>query len=135
MSFLKLKLLGLSICEALSIVQINLDDKANTANGDVKKVTEGSTEYIDANVSIEERRPIGSREDLKKMYPECFEQKGKCFKTFEHEIKIDPTVKPRARRVLFELKDKLKAKLDELIEKEIISRVEEPTRWVNSLVV
>ena len=104
MSFLKLKLLGLSICEALSIVQINLDDKANTANGDVKKVTEGSTEYIDANVSIEERRPIGSREDLKKMYPECFEQKGKCFKTFEHEIKIDPTVKPKAhpvRRVPF----------------------------------
>ena len=72
------------------------------------------------------------------MYPECFEQKGKCFENFEYEIKIDPTVQPKAhpaRRVPFELKDKLKAKLDEMIEKEIISRVEEPTRWVNSLVV
>ena len=36
----------------------------------------------------------------------------------------------------FELKDKLKAKHDKMIEKEeIINRVEEPTRWVNSLVV
>ena len=77
-------LLGLPTCEALGIVKINLDDKANIANVDIEKVAERSTEYIDSNVPIEERPPINCKEDLKKMYPECFEQKGKCFENFEY---------------------------------------------------
>ena len=77
-------------------------------------------------------------DDLLKMYLECFQQKGKYFKNFEYDIKIDANVQPKAhpaRRVPFEVREKLKEKLDEMMEKGIITKVEEPTRWVNSLVV
>ena len=77
----------------MGIVKINIDDKAIIANVGLEKVAERSTKNIDIYVPIEERTPIICKEDLKKMYPKCFEQKRKCFKNFEYEIKIDPTVK------------------------------------------
>ena len=128
-------LLGLPTCEALKIVKINIvDNEENVDNVNVQEVKDRSNGYIDPNVPIEERPVISNKEDLLKMYPECFQQKGKYFKNFEYDIKIDANVQPKAhpaRRVPFEVREKLKEKLDEMMEKGIITKVEEPTRWVN----
>ncbi|XP_022162181.1 uncharacterized protein K02A2.6-like [Myzus persicae] len=40
-----------------------------------------------------------------------------------------------ARRVPIKIKDKLKLKLEELVEKEIIAPADEPSEWVNNLVI
>jgi len=40
-----------------------------------------------------------------------------------------------ARRVPIKIKDKLKLKLDELVEKEIIAPADEPSEFVNNLVI
>lgn len=40
-----------------------------------------------------------------------------------------------ARRVSIKVKDKLKLKLDELVKKEIITPADEPSEWVNNLII
>ena len=53
-----------------------------------------------------------------------FQQKGKYFKNFEYDIKLDANVQPKAhpaRQVSFEFSEKLKEKLDEMMEKGIIT--------------
>jgi len=56
----------------------------------------------------------------------------------EHKIKLrvnaEPVIHP-ARKVPVALKERLKEKLDTLIREGIIRKVEEPTEWVNSLVI
>ena len=92
---------------------------------------------IDSNVPIQERQAISSKEDPLKIHPEC-QQRGKYFKNFEYDIKVDENVQPEAhpaRRVPLEVRGTLKEKFNEMIEKGRITKVEEPTRWANSLVV
>ena len=148
-------LLGLPTCEALGIIKITIINEVSEhqkasdgsegqpdQNG-ATKTEEGSADvkkeegYIDPEVPISERPTITSKEELRKMYPECFEQEGKYFKDFEYKIKLDPSVKPKVhppRRMPLELKDKFKRKLDEMERKGIIFKVNEPTPWVNSVV-
>ena len=135
-------LVGLPTCEALKIVTICVvdevavkEDGACAEDGDTRNQDEG---YIDPCVPISERPRINGKEDLRRMYPECFETKGKHFLDFEYSIKLDPSVKPQAnppRRVPLELKDKLRVKLEEMLERGVIYKVNEPTEWVSSLVV
>ena len=140
-------LVGLPTCEALGIVKITVinevTERENEGKSEGEPTSEGSdpsssTGYIDPNVPLEDRPPIGGKEDLKRMYPECFETEGKHFLDFEYSIRVDPSVIPKAhppRRVPLELKDKLGSKLEEMVKRGIIERVAEPTEWVNSLVV
>ena len=54
-------------------------------------------------------------------------------KSFQLEIPIDPEVKPviqPLRRIPFNLRDKVEKKLNELLDIDIIERVEEPSSWV-----
>ena len=106
---------------------------------DDDEMKEYMQEFSSLSLPVEERPPIRGKEDLLKMYPECFEQGvDKHFKNFEYEIKVDPQVPPKIhppRRIPLELRDKLKDKLDEMERKGVITRVPEPTRWVNSMVV
>ena len=56
----------------------------------------------------------------------------------EHTIVVDETVPPvvhPCRKVPFPLYDKLKAELDKLEEQGVITKVNTPTDWVNSLVI
>ena len=65
---------------------------------------------------------------LKVQYPKVFTGVGKL-KDFELKLHVDPNVPPVAqklRRVPFALRDKVKAKIDDLLEGDIIERVEGP---------
>ncbi|XP_065941320.1 uncharacterized protein [Magallana gigas] len=69
-------------------------------------------------------------------YPQCFNGVGKL-KSFQLEIPIDPDVEPviqPMRRIPYSLRDKLANKLDELLDLDIIERVEEPCSWVSPVV-
>ena len=55
----------------------------------------------------------------------------------KYKIKIDPNVTPvihPPRRVPFALKPKLKAELQRMLDMSVMSKVETPTSWVNSMV-
>ena len=52
-----------------------------------------------------------------------------------HDDSIVPPVEQKLRRVPFALRGKVKAKIDELLEGDIIERVEGPTTWAVSRVV
>lgn len=55
-----------------------------------------------------------------------------------HHIQVDPSVSPRVlptRRVPLALHSKLKKKLQELEQSSVIEKVDEPTAWVNNLVL
>lgn len=61
-----------------------------------------------------------------------------CLKNFTCDIKLKPDATPSidaCRRVPFQLKNKLKAVLDELVKTNVICPVNEPTEWVSSLVL
>ena len=76
-----------------------------------------------------------SKEQLKNMYPECFDGIGK-FKDYKYHISIEENAKPvahPARKVALALQQKLKQELESLVEQGIITPVEGPTDWVNSL--
>ncbi|XP_053326251.1 uncharacterized protein K02A2.6-like [Spea bombifrons] len=56
----------------------------------------------------------------------------------EHTIRIDKTVPPvvhPCRKVPFALQDQLKAELDRMESMGVIAKIDEPTEWVNSLVI
>ena len=72
------------------------------------------------------------------MYPECFDGTVGCFEDYAYHITLDPEINPVVHappRVPLELKDKLKAELDEMENQDIIARVTKPTDWINSLVI
>ena len=80
---------------------------------------------------------IGSKEDLISQYPKCFNGIGKF--QGQYHISLDPSVPPSVhapRRIPIALKDAIKAELDDMEAKNIITKVREgePTAWVNSLV-
>ena len=69
-------------------------------------------------------------------YADVFQGLGKFPGT--HSIQVDPSIPPVVnppRRVPIALKDKLKVELDRMEELEVVKPVDEPTDWVNSLVV
>ena len=75
-------------------------------------------------------------EGILEEFPDCFEGIG-CLKK-EHKIILDAKVTPvvnRARRIPLAMIDKVKAELDKMEASGIISKVDQPTEWVSSLVV
>ena len=67
---------------------------------------------------------------LQAKYPSVFHGIGKL-KDYQLKLHIDPSVTPvvQKMRVPFSLKDKVTAKVNELLEKDIIEKVEGPTTW------
>ena len=69
-------------------------------------------------------------------YLHCFGPLG-CFEQ-KHKIIVDPNVSPTVnppRRVPISILGKLKDELDRMVSMQVIVPVEEPTDWVNSLVI
>ena len=99
--------------------------------------SEPHPDYIPLVTDLQSHPPITSKDQLRNMYPECFNGIGK-FKNYEYHITLVDNAKPvihPARKVALSLQPKLKKELESLVEQGIITPVEGPTDWVNSLVV
>ena len=80
--------------------------------------------------------PQGDPHAILEEFKEVFQGLG-CL-NYEYDIKIDANVPPVVhppRRVPFALRSRLKAQLQKMEAEGVIAPVEEPTPWVNSLVV
>ena len=82
-----------------------------------------------------------THEDVKaavqRKFPEVFTGIG-TLRDYEAKIHVDPAVTPVAqkpRRVPFALRDKVRAHIDDLLEKDIIERVDGPSSWVSPVVI
>jgi len=76
-------------------------------------------------------------DQLKAQYPQAFMRVGRL-KDFELKLHVNPDVPPAAQKLRgapFALRDKVKAKIDKLLEGDIIERVEGPTTWASPDVV
>ena len=76
-------------------------------------------------------------ESLKAKFPGVFSGVGRL-KNYQLKLHIDPQVTPviqKIRRIPFSLKDKVTAKVNELLEKDVIKRAEGPTTWISPVVV
>ena len=79
---------------------------------------------------------VGDPHVILEEFKEVFQGLG-CL-NYEYDIKIDPNVPPVVhppRRVPFALRNRLKAQLQKMEAEGVIASVEEPTSWVNLLVV
>jgi len=75
-------------------------------------------------------------ENLKTRFPNAFS--GIERKNYQLKLHINSQVVPaiqKMRRIPFSLKDKVTAKVNELLQNDIIERVEGPTTWVSLVVV
>ena len=110
-------LLGYSIATDLGILRVGLAETLGT----------GACNTVDGTF-------VGQ---LKTKYPNVFHGIGKL-KGYQLKVHIDPSVTPVAqtmRRMPSSLKDKVTAKVNELLEKDIIEKVEGPTTWVSPVVI
>ena len=76
-------------------------------------------------------------ESLKAKFPGVFSGAGRL-KNYQLKLHIDPQVTPvvqKMRRIPFSLKNKVTAKVNELLENGIIERAEGPTTWISPVVV
>ncbi len=102
-------IIGLPTCKEMNLIQFNY------------------------NVNIQDESLLRRR--ILSSYGELFTGIG-CFKD-EYHIKLDPSVTPvvhAPRRVPEALREPLKNELDSLCKQHIITSVQEPTDWVNSIV-
>ena len=109
----------------------------DTENIDSKQLNVQGHKYIHPDSGIRTRPQINSKGELKEMYPECFSGIG-TFTNYRYHIELDPKVKPvihPPRKIALSLQPKLERELDEMVKQGIIVPVDEPTDWVNSLVV
>ena len=56
-------------------------------------------DYIRPNADLETRPQVRSKEQLKCMYPECFEGVGE-FENFEYYIELDPSLSQGYRLII-----------------------------------
>ena len=86
---------------------------------------------------IKSRPSINRRKLLRARYPECFTGIG-TFKNYKYHIELDKNAKPvvhPVRKIALALILKLDKESDSMLADGIIVPVDEPTDWVNSLVV
>ena len=77
-----------------------------------------------------------TKESILAEFPDCFEGIG-CLER-EHSIIVYPEIKPVvncARRIPISMIIRVKTKLESMEQANIISKVDQPTPWVNSMVV
>ena len=115
-------LLGRAACERLNLIRL-------------VHVVDIQRPDTDVHSSGTNNTP-GTYEELKESYSDVFKGLG-CLPG-EHTIVVDKNVTPvvhACRKIPFALRDKVKAELDRMEKLGVISKVDEPTEWVSSLVV
>ena len=116
-------MLGCNTCEQLGLVTINCSIET-----DNKRTTQAA--------KPQENLPL-TKERLVHEYKDCFEGLG-TFKMTPYHITIDPEAEPTVhppRTVPIHLREAFKAELDNMEELGVIEPVNEPTDWVNSVVL
>ena len=75
-------------------------------------------------------------QDLINKFDDCFGELGVLPREYHITLKDDvkPVVMP-PRKIPIALKDKLKEELEKMVQKDVIVPIQEPTDWVNSLVI
>ena len=93
---------------------------------------------VTLNCAIETSNPtqVNTTEDLMKMYPEQFDRVGKFPGKYHIQLKdnVEPVIHAQ-RKFSIHLREQLKEQLQEMETKGIITKVQEPTDWVSSMVV
>ena len=91
---------------------------------------------IQLTLSVESPIQPLTKEKILKEYEEVFKGFGGLDGDVSIQLKEDavPVVHP-PRRVPYAIKDKVKEELDRMVKLEVIEKVDEPTDWVNSIVV
>ena len=130
-------LLGLPLGEKLGIIVIN---SVNSVNKQLpKQNTCDSPAYISRDTPLQDRPPIRKKEDLRVMYPECFTNGPENhFPGYQYHITLKPeaTGKIHApRRQPLELQEPIRKELERMVKRGAITKVNEPTDWVNSMTV
>ena len=91
---------------------------------------------VTLNCAVSEHPPpLNSKEDLQRLYPDCFKGIGKFRETFH--ITLDPAVTPvvhAPRRCPIHIKDDVRNEINQMVELGVIEKVEVPTDWVSSIV-
>ena len=136
-------LLSLRTCKSLGIIQMLHEVKSqeqHNEKGDKNDKKQSNSEK-DSDVKQKVARTKGKngkelKETIMQMYPTLFNGLG--IMEPEHHIKLNvnttPVVHP-PRKIPVGLRDQLKKELDSMEETGVIRKVDEPTEWVNSLVV
>ena len=110
-------ILGLKTCEELELLTVNRQNISLVTSQSTN--TQGLTE-----------------QDVVNSYSDVFKGEGKL--EGQLHLELDESVQPvqlPPRRVPLAVKDKLKAELERLSNMEIITKVDDPTDWISSLVV
>ena len=107
--------LGLESCLALELITLN-----------------GKVEQIGLNNVNEVQQKPTILNDFRDAFEGLGCVEGKY--TIKLKANSQPTIQPQ-RNVPLRLRDKLKATLDDLEKKDIITKVEEPVNWVSNLVI
>ncbi|XP_030849603.1 uncharacterized protein K02A2.6-like [Strongylocentrotus purpuratus] len=80
---------------------------------------------------------VKSYVDMREEFKPVFQGVG-ILRDRQIKLKVDPEIRPVAqpvRRTPFGLRDRVKEKIQELVEQDIIEPVEEPTPWVSPVVI
>ena len=139
-------LLSLKTCTAFKFVTIN-DSDSNVNNVgnpvEVLKPTPAASGYNErpcpaprSSLRKAVRAAVKAQADLLEEYKDVFEGQGDL--PGEYHIVTDETVTPVVHpppRVPVPLRERIKAKLDDMVMRDIITPVTEPTAWVSSMLV
>lgn len=114
-------ILGLKTCDQLGLIKrVHVIDRDKVTSSDNTEATTCRTKHT----------------DWVKEYKEVFKGIGRL--PGKHKIRLkdnaEPVIHP-ARTVPVALKKRLREKLDSLIAEGVVRKIEEPTEWVNSLVI
>ena len=123
-------ILGLPSCSRLRIVNLNCSVQLRKHGQPVKV----SKEREKVKQDMKNLKPINSKDDLIKAYPDRFEGIGKFPGTYYIYLKEDAIpVVHTPHKCPIAIQPLVDKKLDKLLEEDIIVPVLEPTDWVSSL--
>ncbi|XP_014675600.1 PREDICTED: uncharacterized protein K02A2.6-like [Priapulus caudatus] len=125
-------ILGLQECEKLRLVrrvwQVDAENQED--------INTDSEQRQSVNTESHKRKTSGFCDSVRTEYADIFKGLG-CLPGI-HKIRLDDAVTPvvePCRKVPFGLHDKLKEELDRMESLDVITKIDEPTEWVSSLVI
>ena len=124
-------IVGLPSCSMLRIVNLNYSVQLRK-HGQPIKVSSKEREKVKQD--MKNLKPINSKDDLIKAYPDWFKGIGKFPGTYHIYLKEDAIpVVHTPKKCPIAIRPLVDKKLDMLLEQEVIVPVTEPTDWVSSL--